>query len=320
MLLHAGLLAVGLVVVVLGAELLVRGASRLALALGLTPLVIGLTVVAFGTSAPELVTSVVAIRADSPGIALGNIIGSNIANLALILAIAAMIRPLPVDSAVIRRDLPLLAGVTLLTVLLLGFRLFGLAAGVGFVGLLIWFTAWQVRTSRQELPAVAAEFEEEITSLNQPLSRTPLIAAVGLSLLGLGLLIGGGRLLVDAAIALAATLGVPDRIVGLTIVAVGTSLPELATTLVAVLRNEPDVAVGNVVGSNIFNLLFIGGIVAMLHGAPLVLPTASLVDGWVMVAVTTVAAGLLFTGRALSRAEGGVLLAGYVTYLVWLIR
>jgi len=320
MLLHTGLLVLGLIIVVLGAEWLVRGASRLALALGLTPLVIGLTVVAFGTSAPELVTSVVAIRAGSAGISLGNIVGSNIANIALILAMAALIRPLPVDSAVIRRDLPLLVAVTALFVILLGLQQFSIMAGAGFVALLIWFTAWQVRTSRQESPAVAAEFEAEISTLNQPLSRAPLLAAAGLALVGLGLLIGGGKMLVDAAISLSLALGVPDRIIGLTIVAVGTSLPELATTLVAVLRNEPDVAVGNVVGSNIFNLLFIGGIVAMLHGAPMVLPAASLTDGWVMVAVTTVAAGLLYTGRALSRAEGGVLLAGYVAYLVWLIR
>ncbi|MCG3151386.1 MAG: Inner membrane protein YrbG [bacterium] len=315
----AGQLILGLVMLAYGAEWLVRGASRLALAAGLTPLVVGLTVVAFGTSAPELITSVVAGLRGSSGIALGNIIGSNIANIALILGAAATIRRIPVQSEVIRRDMPIMVIMTILFFILLKQQWFGTISGIVFIALLILFTTWQIYTSRLELPGVSSEFAREVGDISEPIDKSPIAVAVGLTIVGLVVLATGGRFLVESAVQIAQLLGISDRIIGLTIVAVGTSLPELAATVVAVLRNEPDVAVGNVVGSNIFNILLIGGVVGLLGGSAVATPVGISTDLWVMLAVTTFASVLLLTERALFRREGAILLVIYFGYIAWLV-
>lgn len=311
-------LIAGLVLLGFGADWLVRGASRLAQAAGLTALVIGLTVVAFGTSMPELVTSIVAGLQGNGTLAVTNIVGSNIGNIGLILGLGAVIRVLPVQSIMIRRDLPVMVIASLLFFIVLSGGWFTPIVGVLFLIVLIAFIAWQIRGSRQESAAVAAEFSEEIEKVEGSAVAWPLGIAAAVTVGGLITLVVGGKLLVDSAIVIAQAAGVSERVIGLTIVAIGTSLPELAATLVAVLRNEPDVAIGNVVGSNIFNILFIGGMVGALGGIG-ELPAGLKTDLWVMLIFAVLSALLLYTQARLTRPEGAIMLVGYLAYLGWLI-
>ena len=301
-------LAGGLTLLVGAASVLVRGAAALALRLGLTPLVVGLTVVAFGTSAPELVVSVQAALGGAGGIAVGNVVGSNVANVGLILALAVLVRPIASDPALLRRDLPALVAVTGLAVAVLWDRTVGRGEGAVLVAALVGYLVWSVRAARREQAAV----ELPVAEPTGPAWRDALFV-VG----GLGGLVVGADLFVGGAVRIAEAAGVSNAVIGLTVVAVGTSLPELATSVVAALRGEGEMAAGNVVGSNVFNLLGILGVAALVD--PLEAPGLRPVDLAVMAAFTVALVPMMVSGRRLVRVESGVLLAGYVGYMAFLI-
>ncbi|MDT0633126.1 calcium/sodium antiporter [Rubrivirga sp. S365] len=298
----------GLALLVAAASALVRGAAALALRLGLTPLVVGLTVVAFGTSAPELVVSVQAALAGAGGIAVGNVVGSNVANIGLILAVAVLVRPIASDPALLRRDLPALVAATALAVALLWDRALGRGEGTMLLVGLVAYLVWSVRTARREQAAV----ELPVAAPAGPAWRDALFVVAGL-----GGLVWGADLFVGGAVRLAEAAGVSNAVIGLTVVAVGTSLPELATTVVAAARGEGEIAAGSVVGSNLFNLLGILGVGALVE--PLVAPGLRPVDLAVMAAFTVALVPMMLSGRRLVRAESGVLLAGYVGYMAFLL-
>ncbi len=306
----------GLVVLVVGAELLVRGASRLATSFGVSPLVVGLTVVAFGTSAPEMAVSVGSALAGSPDLAIGNVVGSNIANILLILGISALITPLLVDEQIIRQEIPIMIGVSaLLVVMALDGRLSLLESAILF-GLVLAYTLFLVVQSRRASKGVQNEFETGI-----PTSTWDRHWSVQLTLIavGLAMLVVGADWLVDAAVAFARAFGVSDLVIGLTIVAVGTSMPEIATSIVAAMRGQRDIAVGNVVGSNVFNILAVLGLTGIVSGAGLpVSEAARNFDLWVMLAVAFACLPIMITGREIARWEGGIFLGYYVAYTAWL--
>ncbi len=306
------LLVAGLVLLTGGASALVRGAAALALRLGLTPLVIGLTVVAFGTSAPELVVSVQAALNDSGGIAVGNIVGSNIANIGLILALAALIRPLAIDRLLLKRDVPLMIVASALAAALLWDGRLGRAEGTVLVAGLLAYLVWSIRASRKETAAAAALLDGVPERADGPAWRDALFVVVGLAAL-----VVGADWLVASAVSLATAAGVSNAVIGLTVVAVGTSLPEMATSVVAALRGESEIAAGNVVGSNLFNLLGILGAAALVR--PLHAPGLQHMDVLVMGAFAVALVPLMLTGRKLVRWEGGLLLAGYAGYVGFLV-
>ena len=301
-----GLIALGFVFLLAGGEGLVRGAVAFAQRMGVPPLVIGLTLVGFGTSMPELVTSLRAALAGSPDVAVGNVVGSNIVNILLILGLAAVVTPIVVDGAAFRRDgsslvLATLLGVGVLLTGELG-RIEGLALAVG-LGAYLWVT---LRTSKEGDADVFV---------------TPSLgvgASLGLFAGGLAVVVLGADLLVRGAVGLATGLGVSETVIGLSIVAVGTSLPELVTSVIAARRGQGGIAFGNVLGSNVFNILGILGVTALV--APLPVPEQIVrVDLWVMLGATALMCWMSMTGRTVSRTEGGVLVAGYAAYLCWLI-
>lgn len=302
----------GIVLLYLGGEGLVRGAVRLARSLGISPLVIGLTIVAFGTSSPELFANLAAVLDGTPELAFGNIVGSNIANIALILGLSATIAVIQVRSVVVRREVPvmLLASFALVPVFLGGTM--GRLEGAVFV-LLLGVYLWRLLRGG-EAPAVEAEFAVEYGDGGRARATvTSWLLVLG----GLGLLAGGARLLVLGATAIARSWGVPELVIGLTVVAIGTSLPELVTSVVAAAKGEPDIALGNVVGSNVFNILGILGVSAMVR--PLPLPADG---GWrditVMLGFSLVLLPMLVSGMRLVRWEGLALMAAYVAYTLWL--
>ena len=297
----------GFIILTLGAEALVRGASAIALRLGITPLIIGLTIVAFGTSAPELAVSVKSALAGNSGIALGNVIGSNIANIGLILAITALIRPIQVQSQVVKRDIPLMI---LASILFWGLLLDGelsLIDGVVLLSLLVGYLTFSYISSKN------SKNEEEIEAG----PNNPLLSGLFI-LVGISMLVGGGILFVNGAVDLAKTFGVSEVIIGLTIVAIGTSMPELVTSVIAALKGQSDIAIGNVVGSNLFNILCILGVTAIVH------PVSSLgfqpFDFMVMLALAIVILPFAWTGLRIGRREGSVLLLTYLGYMGYLIN
>ena len=302
----------GLIMLFIGAEGLIRGSSNLAIKIGITPLVVGLTVVAFGTSTPELVVSLKAALLGNSSISLGNVVGSNIANIALILGVAALIKPLDVHAKVIMREIPIMIGISLLLLLLLLDGELGFIDGLVFVSGIITYTFINVWMARKEKsPEVDKEFKDGLKSkLGIPVSIVLMIA-------GLGLLILGANLFVQSAVAIAKMFNVSDAIIGLTIVAIGTSLPELITSIVAAYKKEADIAIGNVVGSNVFNILGILGITA------LIIPISSVGISYIDLGVMLVTAIILFplsrSGFSISRMEGALLLAGYAGYIYYLI-
>lgn len=306
-------IAVALVLLFLGAEGLVRGSSSLALRLGLSPLMVGLTIVAFGTSSPELVVSIKAALAQQGDLAVGNVIGSNSFNIGIILGLTALVCPIPVQWQIIKIDAPIALGVSLLPPLLLWNHTLGRAEGLALFGGIVAYT-WTsvVLGSRQ---AAAGEGEKAASSV-PPVARH---WGIDLALLagGLGVLVFGSRLLVDHSVSLAKALGVGEAVIGLTIVAAGTSMPELATSLVAAVRKQPDIAIGNIVGSNIFNILAILGSAALV--SPLQVVEISLLDYAASILFAVLLLPLLYTGRLLHRIEGGALLALYGVYLflIW---
>lgn len=314
----------GFVLLVAGAEFLVRGASRIAAKLRIPAAVIGLTVVAFGTSLPELVVSLTAsLSGEGNDIAIGNIVGSNIANLGLILGLCGLIAVLDVASSFPRRELPLLLGVSVLFVAfaLLGGRIDRIEGALLTAGLLAFiFFSYRAAMAESRYQAEVRETLAAAEAIDEQIARPssqPWFDGLAI-LMGLAGLIVGANWLVDAAEAIARTLGVPELIIGLTLVAIGTSLPEVATSVVAVFRGNGEIAIGNVVGSNFFNILGIAGITALI--SPLAVPDGMLLDFGAM---------LLFTGlvwflvrrepHSISRIEGGILLTGYVLYCVLLV-
>ncbi len=307
----------GLAALVVGAEALVRGASRLAVSWGISPLVVGLTVVAFGTSAPEMAVSVGAALAGSADIAIGNVVGSNIANVLLILGLSALIAPLLVAEQIIRQEIPIMIGASLVVVAMALDGAIGRVEAAFLFALVIVYTVFLVVQSRRASPATADEFAAEIPGSRW--DRHWTVQAV-LVLGGLGLLVLGANWLVDAAVVFARVLGVSDLVIGLTVVAVGTSMPEIATSLIAALRGQRDIAVGNVVGSNIFNLLAVLGASGLAAGGGLTVPDAARnFDLWVMLAVAFACLPILITGRQIARWEGAVFLGYYAAYAAYLI-
>ncbi|MGR3794904.1 calcium/sodium antiporter [Vannielia sp. SX4] len=301
-------LAAGLALLILGGEVLLRGAVALSLRLGLSPLLVGLTVVGFGTSTPELFTSLQAAYSGAPDIALGNVIGSNIANALLILGAAALMAPIVVRRAALLRDG---AAVMLATLACLGLamtgsftRLSGVLLLAGLVAYLVY--AWKTEAAEGPDP----ELETGARTLSP-------VAAFALTAVGIALTLLGARFLVSGAVDLATTLGVSEAVIGLTIVAVGTSLPELVTSIMAARKGQPELALGNVLGSNIYNILGILGATALLAPAPLD-ATAMIPDAMVMLAATALMLFLATTGWRITRKEGVALVAPYAAYIVWL--
>ncbi|MFQ6371990.1 calcium/sodium antiporter [Shewanella sp. YIC-542] len=296
----------GFLILTLGAEALVRGASAIALRLGVTPLVIGLTIVAFGTSAPELAVSVKSALAGSPGIALGNVVGSNIANIGLILGLTALIRPIGVQSQMLRRDIPLMIVASVLVWLLLIDNVLGLWDGVLLSGLLAAYLLYNYYISKDN---DVEEIEEG--------PRNPLLSVLFV-IFGIGCLVGGGVLFVNGAVDLARTFGISEVVIGLTIIAIGTSMPELVTSMVAAMKGQSDIAIGNVVGSNLFNLLGILGVTALVH--PISAAGFSALDFGVMLALTVLVLPLARTGYRIGRRDGLLLLVAYLGYMAWLVN
>lgn len=315
-----GSFALGLALLIAGADLLVRGASRLATRLGISPLAIGLTVVAFGTSSPELAVSVSAGLAGQPDIALGNVVGSNTFNILFILGISALITPLVISRQLLRFDAPLMLGVAvLLQVMALDGRISALDGAPMFAGI-VAYTLFAIRMSRRESAAAQAEYAQEFGERGGARSGTlRLPRQITFVAAGLGLLVLGANWMVGGAVEIARWVGVSELIIGLTIVAAGTSLPEVATSVVAALRGERDIAVGNIVGSNIFNVLAIVGIAAIVTpGGIVAAPSLIRFDIPVMIAVSLACLPIFATGRRIARWEGALFLGYYAAYLLYL--
>jgi len=311
-------MAIGIVLLVVGAELLVRGASQLALLFKISPLVIGLTVVAFGTSAPELAVSVASALKGDASIAIGNVVGSNIFNVLFILGISAVIVPLSVMQQLIRFDVPLMIAISVLVWWMASSGGIDRGEGSFLVFGLVSYTVWSIRQSRKESAEVQAEYAQEYspTSVPEKQGKTVfLLTRVLLVLIGLGILIAGSQLLVVGAVGLATSFGISSAVIGLTIVAAGTSLPEVATSVIAAWKGEKDIAVGNVIGSNLFNLLGVLGCASLV--SPAGLPVSSGFIGFdipVMLLVAIVCLPILISGWEISRWEGAVLVTCYIAY------
>jgi cation:H+ antiporter len=306
----------GLVLLVLGANAFVRGAADLAAALGAPALVIGLTVVAFGTSSPEVLVSLQASVRGEPAIALGNVIGSNIFNILFILGISAMIAPLRVSAQLVRLDVPVMIAVSLLVVVLGWDDVLGRFDGILLLAVIVTYTAFLVRQARRG----RVEVHTDIDTVSLPPMGTHWPRNLGRIVIGLGIMVLGARWLVDSAATIARSLGVSELVIGLTIVAAGTSLPEVATSIAAAIRGERDIAVGNVVGSNIFNLLLVLGGAALIAPAGIPVPAAALTfDLPVMTAVAVACFPIFFTGYAISRWEGAIFLLYYIGYTAFVI-
>ena len=319
MLEHILMFTLGLVALTIGAELMVRGAARLALTFGISPLVVGLTIVAFGTSAPEMAVSAGAALSGSGDLAIGNVVGSNIANVLLILGLSALIVPLAVNEQIIRQEIPIMIGASLLFLVLALDGNIGRGEGALLFALVIVYTVFLVTQSRRASKAAEAEFAEEMPDTTSTWDAHWSVQAL-LVLGGLVLLVLGADWLVDSAVAVARAFGVSDLVIGLTVVAVGTSMPEIATSLVAAFRGQRDIAVGNVVGSNIFNIFACMGFAGLIaDGGIMVSETARNFDLWVMLAVAFACLPILFTGREIARWEGGVFLGYYAAYTLYLI-
>jgi cation:H+ antiporter len=319
------LLVIGLVLLAIGAEVLVRGATALAALAGISPLVVGLTVVAYGTSSPELAVSVQSALDGNPDIAVGNVVGSNIFNILFILGVCALVLPLTVQAQLIRREVPVMIAVS---ILLLGLALdgrLGIVDGAVLAGGALLYTVLTIRAGRAataaERAASASDVEPE-TLARRRAERRPsrVLLHVAFVVGGLAMLVLGARWLVDGAVEMARAIGVDDVVIGLTVVAAGTSMPEVATSLVAALRGQRDIAVGNAVGSSIFNVLLILGVSALVAGGDMTVAD-SLVrfDIPVMIAVAFACLPLFFTGRVIARWEGAVFLGYYAAFTLYLL-
>ena len=316
-------LAAGFALLVVGAELLVQGAARLAVSFGVPALVVGLTVVAFGTSAPELAVSVGAALSGQSDLSIGNVVGSNIFNVLMILGLSAAITPLSVARQIVRLDVPLTIGVSFLLLL---FSLDGQLQQTDGVVLVMGIIAYTVFAIVQGLKSGRDEAETDVEEYDLTRSRwqARLPAPWVLDAIGIGggvaLLVGGSQLMVNNAVVIARAMGVSELIVGLTIVSVGTSLPELATSMTASLRGQRDIAVGNVIGSNLFNILCVMGVTSSLAPGGLAVPSAVLrFDMPVAIAAAVACLPVFFSGNEISRWEGSLFVAYYAAYAAYLI-
>ncbi len=304
----------GLVVLVIGGEFLVRGAVALANKMGVPTLIVGLTIVSFGTSAPEMVISIQAVLDGLPDISIGNIIGSNVANILLVLGITALIFPIAVDAKVLKRDAPLMI---FATVLFAAFMFTGeisrLHAAV-FLGMMVIYTIYLFRSVKSGGDADLLEELEEETDVNMPTWK----ALIGM-VLGLVMLAVGSDVMVAGASDMARAFGVTEAMIGLTIVALGTSAPELVTCVVAAYRKHSDIAIGNIVGSNLFNIAVIGGTAAMVKPIG-VNPMFLDYDVWLLLLVTVALVCSMLMGKKITRAEGVILTIGYAAYTLWQIQ
>lgn len=309
----------GLVLLILGADLMVRGASRLSLSLGIAPLVVGLTVVAFGTSAPELAISIKGALGGQTDIALGNVVGSNIFNVLFILGLSAILAPLVVDRQLIRQEVPILIGLSAAVAWMALDRVVSMMDGVMLVAALVGYTVLLYHQGKRA-PSVEIADPALVAIAARPGLMTRPWVQLLLVAVGLGMLVIGSQWLVRAATTVATLLGVSQLVIGLTIVSIGTSLPEVATSVIAALRGEREIAVGNVLGSCIFNLAAVLGISAVVSGTGLQVPGSLLAfDLPVMVAVAVACLPVLFTGHLIARWEGVVFLAYYFAYTAYLI-
>jgi cation:H+ antiporter len=317
------LILAGLVALVLGGEVLVRGASGFARSIGMSPLLVGLTVVAFATSAPELAVSLEATADGAPGLAVGNVVGSNIANVLLVLGISALILPVVVGQPVLRRDIPVVAGISVLTLAVALDGSIARVEGLLLLAVMLGYLALTVQGVRREQAPGAvppAEPEGDPDEPEVPADPRSRALLLGMVVLGVAVLVAGAGWLVQGATEIARSLGVSDLIIGLTVVAIGTSLPELATSVIAALRGARDLAVGNVVGSCILNLGLVLGLVAMLaDGGVPVDPAAVRFDLPVMVLTALALLPVAFTGFAISRLEGAFFVGYYAAYLAFLV-
>ena len=316
----------GLILLIAGGELLVRGAVQVATVLGVSPLVIGLTLVGFGTSTPELVTSVQAALTGAPGIAYGNIVGSNIANILLIVGGAALLSPMLIASSALKRDGVVMLAVAIVFSAVAFIMPMGRSIGAAFVFALFVYIYIAFRQERSTTStdhgavydkSLALQETDVAVAPHAPAGKS-LTVSILLALGGLVLVVIGGRLLVEGAVSLARGFGISETVIGLTIVAVGTSLPEFVTSLVAGLRKQGDVAFGNIVGSNIYNILAIGGFTALIAPGAVPVEIVSF-DNLVMIGVSLALVAFAWTGLRIARWEGAALLAGYLVYVyaVW---
>ncbi len=309
------ILALGVAILAVGADFFVKGASSVAERFGISQFVIGLVIVGFGTSTPELAVNIGAAIDGNTDIAIGNVVGSNIANVGIILALAALVAPLAVQLRMVRVELPIVIGVSLLLWALASMgqlvRWEGLVMLAGF-GV---FMAYLVKTSRDEPKTVQVEFEEE-----NPKTHRGMAWTAGLIVLGLVGLMGGAHLCVGAAVSLAKMWGMSELVIGLTIVAVGTSLPELASSVMAAWRGHADIAIGNVLGSNIYNVLCVLGITSVITPLPTTAPTLMWLDIPVMIAFSVILVPMMLIGLKITRWNGALLLLGYVAYVAYLLK
>lgn len=309
----------GLALLVVGAEALVRGASRLALSVGISPLVVGLTVVAFGTSSPEMAVSIQAALTGRDDLAVGNVVGSNIFNVLFILGASALIVPLLVARQLVKQEVPVMIGVSVLLLLLCLDGRVSLADGALFLALLLGYTLLLIVQSRREQRAAASSAGDEGAAGNSKWDRhwaVQILLIVG----GLALLVLGARWLVEAAVTFAKHFGMSELVIGLTILAAGTSLPEVATSIIAAIRGQRDIAVGNVVGSNTFNVLGVLGVSAVAAPAGLaVAPALPAFDMPVMIAAAVACLPIFFTGHLIARWEGALFLGLYGAYTAYLV-
>ena len=306
------ILVLGLTSLFIGAEGVIRGSSNLAIKVGITPLVVGLTIVAFGTGTPELVVSLKAALIGNSSIALGNVVGSNIANVALIVGVSTIIRPLNVHANVIKREIPIMIGLSILLLILLLDGELAFIEGLLFIIGIICYTVVNISMARKEKHKVVVnEFREGLKS------NMNILVSIVVILGGLGLLILGANYFLNSTISIAKAIGVSDAIIGLTVVAFGTSLPELITASVASYKKESDIAVGNVVGSNIFNILGILGITALI--IPVKAGDLNYIDLGVMLLTALILLPLSKTGFKISRLEGIFLVVGYIVYIYYLL-
>jgi len=305
------ILFLGMGLLVWGGDLVVRGGSALARTLGISPLIVGLTVVAFGTSAPELAVNLTAAGAGQTSLSFGNIFGSNMANIGLVIGLAAIMRPLAIERAVISREIPIMIMVTLLALFMAldlsrngSPDMYDRRDAIVLLGGFAAFLFLLMRFAARE----RADAEEP--------TEGPLLKPIGLSLLGFLFLVVGARVTIERAASIAAAMGISEVVIGLTLVAIGTSLPELATSVVATLRDEVDLAIGNVVGSNVFNVLLVAGATAFVR--PIPIPRLGHVDLTLALALAIALAVVSMTNRrTIVRIEGAGLLAIYIGYLVW---
>ncbi|MEB3160931.1 MAG: calcium/sodium antiporter [Synechocystis sp.] len=313
-------LVVGLGILVVGAEILVKGASRIALMFGLSPLIIGLTIVAYGTSMPEMVVSLQAALANQADISIGNVVGSNIFNVLLILGICSLVTPLIVAQQLIRLDVPILVGISGLLMMFAWDGQISKIDGLIFATGAILYTVFLIRQSQKENdPAVAEEYLQEFGGA-VPKTGKQIVIQLAYVLGGVLLLVAGSHLLVKSSVEIATALGISELVIGLTLVSAGTSLPELATSVVATYRGERDIAVGNVIGSNIFNILAVLGFASILSPEGIKVSTAVIrFDLPVMCAVAVICLPIFITGRLIARWEGALFLAYYIAYTTYLV-